>query len=78
MNPVSLVIGGGVAGMTSAKNLAEQGYEVHLVERSRELGGTGLTSFTRRGEAKISRVMSSGLLKALRTTPLFMCIVLQS
>jgi len=39
MNPVSLVIGGGVAGMTSAKNLAEQGYEVHLVERSRELGG---------------------------------------
>ena len=39
MNPVSLIIGGGVAGMTAAKNLAEQGYEAHLVERSNVLGG---------------------------------------
>jgi heterodisulfide reductase subunit A len=35
----ALVIGGGIAGMTSALNLAEQGYEVHLVERNSELGG---------------------------------------
>jgi len=35
----ALVIGGGVAGMTSALNLAEQGYEVCLVEREPELGG---------------------------------------
>ncbi len=39
LNPVSLVVGGGVAGMTAAKNLAEQGYVVHLVERSHILGG---------------------------------------
>ncbi len=39
LNPVSLVIGGGVAGMTAARNLADQGYEVHLVERSPRLGG---------------------------------------
>ena len=31
----ALVIGGGVAGMTSALNLAEQGFEVHLVEKNR-------------------------------------------
>jgi heterodisulfide reductase subunit A-like polyferredoxin len=34
-----LVIGGGVAGMTAALNLAEQGFPVHLVERSQRLGG---------------------------------------
>jgi heterodisulfide reductase subunit A len=34
-----LVVGGGVAGMTSALDLAGQGFEVHLVERNSELGG---------------------------------------
>ncbi len=34
-----LVIGGGVAGMTAALNLARQGFEVHLVERTETLGG---------------------------------------
>ncbi|MFT5700957.1 MAG: heterodisulfide reductase subunit A [Desulforhopalus sp.] len=49
LNPISvpitqkaLVIGGGVAGMTSALNLAEQGFEVHLVERTATLGGNAL------------------------------------
>ena len=35
----ALIIGGGVAGMTAALNLAEQGFPVHLVERENELGG---------------------------------------
>jgi heterodisulfide reductase subunit A len=43
VNHSALVIGGGVAGMTSALNLADQGFEVHLVERSPELGGTAKT-----------------------------------
>jgi heterodisulfide reductase subunit A-like polyferredoxin len=34
-----LVIGGGVAGMTSALKLAEQGYEVFLLEKEAQLGG---------------------------------------
>jgi heterodisulfide reductase subunit A len=38
----ALVIGGGVAGMTAALNLAEQGFEVHLVERTNTLGGNAL------------------------------------
>ncbi len=37
-----LVIGGGVAGMTAALNLAEQGFAVDLVERSDTLGGNAL------------------------------------
>jgi len=37
--PVCLVLGGGVSGMTAACELAEQGFEVHLVEREKDLGG---------------------------------------
>lgn len=35
----ALVIGGGVAGMTSALNLAEQGFPVHVMEATDKLGG---------------------------------------
>jgi heterodisulfide reductase subunit A len=37
--PVCLILGGGVSGMTAACELAEQGFEVHLVEREKDLGG---------------------------------------
>ena len=36
---VALVIGGGVAGISAALNMADQGFPVHLVERAPELGG---------------------------------------
>ena len=35
----ALVVGGGVAGMISAMGLAEQGFEVHLIEKAQQLGG---------------------------------------
>ncbi len=35
----ALVIGGGIAGMASALGLANQGFDVYLVEREKELGG---------------------------------------
>ena len=38
--PSALVIGGGVVGMGAALNLAAQGFEVHVVEKEPELGGT--------------------------------------
>ncbi|MBL7065438.1 MAG: CoB--CoM heterodisulfide reductase iron-sulfur subunit A family protein, partial [Anaerolineae bacterium] len=34
-----LVVGGGVAGMTAALTLADQGFPVHMVERTEHLGG---------------------------------------
>ena len=37
--PSALVIGGGVSGMSAALNLANQGIEVHLVEKEKKLGG---------------------------------------
>jgi heterodisulfide reductase subunit A len=39
VNPVGLVIGGGFAGMTAAKSLADQGYRTFLVEKESVLGG---------------------------------------
>ena len=39
VDKTALVIGGGVAGMTSAHTLAEQGYETYLIERASDLGG---------------------------------------
>ncbi len=35
----ALVVGGGIAGMNCALSIANQGHEVHLVEREKELGG---------------------------------------
>jgi len=37
--PRGLVIGGGVTGMTASLKLAEQGYQVYLVERESQIGG---------------------------------------
>ena len=45
VTPVGLVIGGGIAGMTAALELAKQGFEVHLVEKKKELGGHLLTMY---------------------------------
>ena len=39
VNHQGLVIGGGISGLISALCLAEQGFEVHLVEKSADLGG---------------------------------------
>jgi len=39
VNNDAVVIGGGLAGMTAAINLADQGFKVSLVEKEKELGG---------------------------------------
>ncbi len=51
INQKALVIGGGIAGLTAAKSLSDQGYPVWLVERSSALGGQALDLFkTWKGE----------------------------
>ena len=42
VNNAALVVGGGIAGMTAALALADQGFPVHLVEKTSRLGGTAL------------------------------------
>ncbi len=39
VNKRALVVGGGLAGMTAALSIANQGFEVDLVERNNDLGG---------------------------------------
>lgn len=39
VNKAVLVVGGGVAGMTASLSLANQGFEVYLIEKGTELGG---------------------------------------
>jgi len=39
VTPAAMIIGGGIAGMTAALSLADQGFQVFLVEREKELGG---------------------------------------
>ena len=39
VNKAALVVGGGIGGMTCALSIAKQGHEVHLVEKSKDLGG---------------------------------------
>lgn len=50
LQPGVLVVGGGIAGMTSSLSLARQGIKVTLVEKESELGGLGRTAhFTLKG-----------------------------
>jgi heterodisulfide reductase subunit A-like polyferredoxin len=46
VNHNGLVIGGGIAGMVSALDLAEQGFETDLVERGDRLGGQALKLYS--------------------------------
>ncbi len=39
IDQTTMVIGGGISGMATALNFANQGYETHLIERSPQLGG---------------------------------------
>ncbi len=46
VDPKALVVGGGMAGMTSALSIANQGFEVYLVEKDAELGGMARKLYT--------------------------------
>ena len=39
VNKTGLVVGGGLAGMTAALSMADQGFEVYLIEKDSDLGG---------------------------------------
>jgi len=45
INKNILVVGGGISGMTSALRLADQGFQVYLVEKSNALGGVAKNIF---------------------------------
>ncbi len=45
VNQTAIVIGGGISGMTSARSLANQGFETHLIEKGNQLGGQAVNIF---------------------------------
>jgi heterodisulfide reductase subunit A-like polyferredoxin len=55
----ALVVGGGVAGMTAALSLADQGFPVHLVEREAALGGNLRFVFTSRDGKDPQQILAS-------------------
>ncbi len=66
IKPAALVVGGGISGMTAAKNLAEQGYQVYLIEKSDALGGQARNLYeTWKGE-KVKEYLD-GLIEELRS-----------
>ncbi len=67
VNHDALVIGGGVAGMTAALELAKHGCQVHIVERQKEFGGNFRdVSFTMNGRP--SREFLDGLIEHVTGT----------
>lgn len=52
VTPRALVVGGGVAGLTAALAMAEQGYETYVVEKSDELGGNARSLYYTEDGAK--------------------------
>ena len=42
VNKAALVVGGGLSGITAARNLSQQGFHVYLLERQKALGGQAL------------------------------------
>ncbi|MBU2429149.1 MAG: FAD-dependent oxidoreductase, partial [Proteobacteria bacterium] len=55
VKPSAMVIGGGISGLVAAKNLAQQGYEVHVVEKEDKLGGQANNLFQTYKEENIAK-----------------------
>jgi heterodisulfide reductase subunit A len=71
VNKRALVIGGGMAGMTSARSLADQGFEVHLVERLGHLGGNARKLHSTWRDEQV-QVMVDAMLEAVEKHPRIM------
>jgi heterodisulfide reductase subunit A len=66
VNQTAMVVGGGIAGMASAKSLANQGYETHIIERSAQLGGQALNLCQTVNGEDIQKKLSA-LIKAVQS-----------
>nr|QNO50495.1 NAD(P)H-quinone oxidoreductase subunit I, chloroplastic [Methanosarcinales archaeon ANME-2c ERB4] len=67
-NHGGLVIGGGVAGMTAALDIAEKGFTTYLVEREPELGGL-LRTFTRLQDGRTTSDILDPMIAAVNSNP---------
>ena len=77
INPATLIIGGGISGITAALEIADAGKQVYLVEKSAQLGGFAskmcltspfMYSTTQMIRAKIDKVMLNSNIKVFMNT----------
>ena len=54
----AVVVGGGLAGMTAALDIADQGYPVHLIEKEGQLGGNLVKLHHKEGDRKPKEFMN--------------------
>jgi heterodisulfide reductase subunit A-like polyferredoxin len=64
----ALIIGGGLAGMTAALGIADQGFDVHLVEKDAALGGNLRTLHTTLEQADVQSYLG-GLVAKVESHP---------
>jgi heterodisulfide reductase subunit A len=69
VQPSILVIGGGVSGMTAAISLANQGFNVSLVEKNKELGGKLCELYRLYPSDKLSSEVLGEYIQAVRSNP---------
>jgi heterodisulfide reductase subunit A len=67
-NHGGVVIGGGVAGMTAALDIAEKGFTTYLIEREPELGGL-LRTFTRLQDGRTTGEILDPMIAAVKSNP---------
>ncbi len=67
--PAAVVIGGGLSGLVAASSLAEQGIEVHLVERQERLGGLLKDVGTVGPEGKDAQALVAEVVRRLEGSP---------
>jgi heterodisulfide reductase subunit A-like polyferredoxin len=65
----ALVIGGGLAGLSAARSIAGQGFEVYLVEREAELGGNLRHIFTALPDGADPQTILSEAVAAVKADP---------
>jgi heterodisulfide reductase subunit A len=68
VNKRALVIGGGMAGITAALALGDQGFEVHLVERLDRLGGNARKLHSTRRDEPV-QTMVDGMIEKVEKQP---------
>ena len=68
VNHQGLVIGGGISGLIAALCLAEQGFEVHLVEKSAKLGGHAGDMHYSLGSGD-SQAFINGIIEKVKASP---------
>jgi heterodisulfide reductase subunit A len=67
-NKDALVLGGGIAGMTSALDIADKGFNVTLVEKGPELGGL-LKTYTRLQDGRTTKEILDPLIERVQSHP---------